>query len=352
MSLPRLRIRPLVAVLATSLAFAATAAAAADIEVSAEQAKSLQIGTTPVAAAGILSLARLPAEVVVPLESSRTVSIPFAGVVAGLSVDEGARVAAGAPLARVQSRDFLAARADLARSGSEAVLARNQAKRDAALLAEGIIARSRADETSARAADVQARLAQARGALAGVGIPAGAAAGEYELRAPVAGRVLRRAIAPGQAVGAFEPAFVIAAGDGADVLLQAPIAWSMVYAPGLAIVMDDGARGEVVAVAAATEGDSQSVRLRARLSSSKRWLVGQRTSVRLELPAPDDSVRVPETALVSDGTETFVYVADGTRYRTVAVERLGGDGDGAIVRGPLKPGDAVVVAGASTLKSM
>jgi len=334
------------------IGFVLGATAATAVELSAEQARSLQIATAPVAVAGTLALARLPAEVVPPLASSRTVGAPFAGVVASVAVDEGSSVAAGTPLARVQSRDFLAAQADLARSRSDLTLAQSQSKRDAALLAEGIIARSRADETQARAADAHARFAQARDALAAVAIPAGATGGEYELRAPIAGRVLRRSIAPGQVVAAFEPAFMIAAGDGVDVLLQAPLERSADYAPGLAVVMDDGTRGELVAAAAATDTGSQSLRLRAHLPEARRWLVGQRTSARLELPAPADALRVPASALVPDGTATLVFVANGTTYRGIAVEPLGSDGDDAIVRGALKAGDAVVTRGASTLKSM
>uniref|UniRef100_UPI0032202972 efflux RND transporter periplasmic adaptor subunit n=1 Tax=Rudaea sp. TaxID=2136325 RepID=UPI0032202972 len=204
----------------------------------------------------------------------------------------------------------------------------------------------------ARASDAQARLAQARGALAQVSAPANAAPGEYELRAPVAGRVLRRMIAPGQVVNAFEPAFLLGANDGVDVVLQAPVAQRAAYAPGLAVVMDDGTRGSLVAVAAATESGSQSVRLRARLPQAKHWLVGQRTSARLELPAPSGSVRVPLAALVPDGERTLVFVANGTRYAAVQVERLGADAQSAIVRGALKPGDAIVASGASTLKSL
>lgn len=318
------------------LAIGTQAAQAADIQLDAAQVQRLGLRTEAAVAAEHIPLDRLPAEIAAPLESARTVSTPFAGVVAGIAADEGAIVAAGAPLARVQSRDFLAAQADLARSGSDATLAQSQARRDDTLLAEGIIARARADEARARAC----------------ASPANAAPGEYELRAPVGGRVLRRTIAPGQVVNAFEPAFLLGANDGVDVVLQAPVAQRAAYAPGLAVVMDDGTRGSLVAVAAATESGSQSVRLRARLPQAKHWLVGQRTSARLELPAPSGSVRVPLAALVPDGERTLVFVANGTRYAAVQVERLGADAQSAIVRGALKPGDAIVASGASTLKSL
>jgi len=328
----------------------AGAAQAVDVRLDAAAAQRLGVKTEAAQAAQGIPLDRLPAEIAVPLETSRTVSAPFAGVVSGVAVDEGAAVKAGALLARVQSRDFLAARAELRRGSGDAALAQSQLRRDEALLAEGIIARSRMDESSARVLDTQARLAQARAALAGV--TAGDVAGEYELRAPMAGRVLRRAVSPGQVVGAFDPAFVLAADARVDVLFQVPVARRAALAPGLTVEMEDGAQGQVVAVGAATDAASQSLRLRARLSESAHWRVGERTTVRLLLPAPAGAVRVPLSALLPDGERTLVFVAGGEQYRAVPVERLGANAREAVVRGELKAGDAVVVRGASALKPL
>ncbi|MDR0273998.1 MAG: efflux RND transporter periplasmic adaptor subunit [Burkholderiaceae bacterium] len=332
-----------------------SAVQAEDIRLGAADAQRLGIQTEAAQAAQGIPLDRLPAEIAAPLETSRTVSAPFAGVVVNVTVDEGAAVRKGETLARVQSRDFLAVQADLRRSGSDAALAQSQSRRDEALLAEGIIARSRADESRARALDAQARLAQAQAALAGV--TAGSAAGEYELRAPLAGRVLRRAVAPGQVVGAFDPVFVLAFDARVDVLFQVPVAQRAVLAPGLTVEMEDGARGQVVTVGAATDAASQSLRLRARLPESAHWRVGERTTVRLLLPAPEGAVRVPLAALLPDGERALVFAATpgdtgGARYRAVPVERLGTNAREAVVRGELKAGDAVVVRGASALKPL
>ncbi len=322
------------------------------VEIPAQQARTLRLATTPAVAATTIPLGHLAAEVSAPLESTRIVSTPFAGVVVGVAVDDGEHVDSGEVLAQVQSRDFLAARAELARSGSESALAASRAQRDASLLAEGIIAKARAEESRARAAVAAAQLAQAREALAGTSPPELGAGGEYVLRAPLAGRVLHRAIAPGQAVAAFAPAFTIAAGSGVDVLIQAPIEFAASYAPGQAVTMDDGTRGKVVAAGVAAEGGSQNVRLRAHLPQAGPWLVGQRGSVRLDVAAPPGALRVPLSALIADGARTQVFVAEGDRYRAVPVERLGGDDDAAIVRGALEAGAPIVSSGASTLQAL
>jgi multidrug efflux pump subunit AcrA (membrane-fusion protein) len=168
--------------------------------------------------------------------------------------------------------------------------------------------------------------------------------------------VLRRAISPGQVVGAFDPAFVLAADARVDVLFQVPVTQRAGLAPGLTVLMEDGAQGRVVTVGTASDPASQSLRLRARLPESVHWRVGERTTVRLLLPAPEDAVRVPLTALLADGARTLIFVAaqsaGGMQYRAVPVERLGADAREAVVRGALKAGDAVVVRGASALKPL
>jgi multidrug efflux pump subunit AcrA (membrane-fusion protein) len=105
-------------------------------------------------------------------------------------------------------------------------------------------------------------------------------------------------------------------------------------------------------VGAATDAASQSLRLRARLPESAHWRVGERTTVRLLLPAPDGAVRVPLAALLPDGERTLVFVAGGEQYRAVPVERLGANAREAVVRGELKAGDVVVTRGASALKPL
>ncbi|HEY8326911.1 MAG TPA: efflux RND transporter periplasmic adaptor subunit, partial [Rhodanobacter sp.] len=115
-------------------------AADGSIELSDSQIRSQSIASAAVAAATQLPLPGLPAQAAAPLEASAQVAVPYAGVVTRILVDEGGTVRKGQPLARLQSLDLLTAQADLARARSEAAAASQQARRDAALLAEGIIA--------------------------------------------------------------------------------------------------------------------------------------------------------------------------------------------------------------------
>lgn len=326
-------------------------AGASSARLSADQVKLLGIATARAERAATVPVNRLPAEVVMPLDGVRTISVPFAGTVLAVRVDDGATVKAGQVLASLQSRDFLATQAEWRRAEIDASLAQRQSARDARLLAEGIIARSRAEESRARADDANARLAQFRDSM-GDAAAARGAPGEYVLRAPQDGRVLRRMLAPGQSANALDGAFVITRDGGLDVQFQAPATLRAALKPGLGVAMEDGARGEVTAVSAMADAGSQSLRVRARLAADAAWVIGQRTSVRLDLPAPADAVSVPANAVLPDGEHAMVLTVQGDQYTAVRVERLGADGERAVVRGPLKAGATVVTRGASALKPL
>ena len=125
---------------------------AGSVQLNAAQLRAQGVETAIVKDAAAIPLDGLPAQTVAPLSASAQVVAPYGGVVTRVLVDEGAAVRQGQALARIQSKDVLAAQADLARARTDATAAATQARRDAALLAEGIIPAARNEQTQARAA--------------------------------------------------------------------------------------------------------------------------------------------------------------------------------------------------------
>ena len=115
------------ALLAASCIAAAVAAPAA-IRLPAEQARALGVRNAAAVAATGIPLEHLPATVEPALERSAVVTAPYAGTVTRVLAVEGSEVAAGAPLARVQSRERMMLEADAGRAASEARLAARQAR--------------------------------------------------------------------------------------------------------------------------------------------------------------------------------------------------------------------------------
>lgn len=336
------------------------ATSVADVSVGADgtlkldpaQAEALGLETAEAQQATTMPISGLPAEVAPPLDSSARVAVPYGGIVTRILRDEGDVVAAGDALVRIQSRELLTAQAELARARSEAVAATQQARRDAELLKEGIISAARHDESQARAATAEALRQQAEGALSGLRIVAGGVPGEYELLAPIAGRVLHRRVVPGEAVAPLEETYAVAAPGSLDIIFSIAIGSRSRIAPGMAVQLPDGSSGRVVAVGADTDRASQRLRVRARADDDRGLVAGQHLELTLLAPAPPDSVSVPGTSLLTEGKDHVLYVLDGEGYRAVRVERLGGDSEQAIVRGDVRAGERIVVRGATALKSL
>jgi RND family efflux transporter MFP subunit len=138
-----------------------------------------------------------------------TLSTRLAGTVTAVLVQEGANVAAGQPLARLDDRD-MTARREQARAGqaeADAVLAdaRVQAARFRSLYADSAATRVQleAAETGLARAEAGARLARASAA------ELDAVASYSEVRAPFRGRVTRRLVDPGDFVAPGIPLLAV-----------------------------------------------------------------------------------------------------------------------------------------------
>ncbi|MEW5833772.1 MAG: efflux RND transporter periplasmic adaptor subunit [Pseudomonadota bacterium] len=343
------RLLPLL-ILLPALASAPATAAEAVKTLTPAQKQALDIRTGTAQPAEHVPLDGLPAKVSVPLTDSAVVTAPYEGVVVELLAREGQVVQRGQPLARIRSREAMTLGADLAAAQGEFRVASAQAERDRQLLAEGIIPAARAQADEARRAAAAARLRELEAARAMA--PAGAAPGTYELRAPIAGRVLERSLKLGEPVAMFAKAYVLAAGSQVMLEMQVPSRDVATLRPGLTVQVAGGGEGRVSEIGGAVDPASQTVRVRAEVDGG-RLLVGQQTRATLLLPAPAGAVRVPSEAVVERQGQAWVYVARGGGYVAVPVQRLAQTTGGeSVVLGPVAAGSELVVRGAARLDAM
>lgn len=323
------------------------------IALSQTQIQNLGITTIAAKPADAVPITGLPALMTVPLSASTEVTLPYAGVVTKVLVDEGQSVSKGQPMLRVQSREAVAVQAELARANAEAGLAQQQASRDAQLLKEGLIAQSRSQESAARAAIARASVAQASAQLAQLRPARGGVPGEFELLAPQTGRVLHRAVKPGQSLDALASAFTLLEGDELDVEFNVPLSLREAVTPGLTVQLPGGVQAKTVAVGGDADTGAQGLRVRAQVAPDAGLLPGQQLEVSLHLAAPNGALQVPASAVMQHGEQHLLYVREGNLWRGVKVTVLGGDGRVSIVQGDgLKAGAQVAASGGNLLKTM
>ena len=278
---------------------------------------------------------------------------------------DGQRVAAGAPLFTIDKRPFAAAvaqrRAALQRAEADAKLADATARRVERLRKSGSIS---VDQYEQRQTELQ-------GAQAGV-IEARAALQEAELdleftdvRAPVAGRVGRTRITPGNVVTvgndgtllttlvSDDPLYFYFTLSEADALkLQRSGILSGTEADREVLLkLSDEAdfthKGKLDFVDNRIDAASGTVELRALFrNEQKLFLPGQFGRVRIALGGADDALLVPEVALGFDQGSPYLLLVDGDNKVVFQPVQLGGKkGDRRVIRSGLKRDDRVIVNG-------
>lgn len=345
--------RPYLLALVTLLSLARPALAA-DIAVTAEQAAALGVETQAAAAATVLMAARLPATLTLPSSGAQAVVLPFGGVVTRLLAQEGEAVKAGQALVELHSAEYLVARAAQRDRQARLEQARAQAARDAALLREGIVPARQAQQSQAALVAAQAEFDAGRELLAATAEVAGQPAA-YRLLAPAAGVVHEGELRLGEPVEA---------GHSAALLLSAGKLWAEAQMPpplvgrlrtGQAVRLPGGepggrASGRVVAVGGVLDPMSRAALLRAELPAAG-LAPGQTLEIEILDTPPADARRVPAAAVSREDGQDVVFMAVDGGFRPQPVQRLGSDGDAAVVLG--LPADArVVTRGVAALKAL
>jgi cobalt-zinc-cadmium efflux system membrane fusion protein len=167
-------------------------------------------------------------------DSTVRVFTPVAGRVTALRADLGQAIAAGAPLAEIDSPDFAQALADARTAVGNLAAADKAFTREKELLAHGAAAQKDVEAAEAAFVAAQAEKDRAESRLANYGGSVKSTNSIYILRSPIAGVLVEKNINPGQELRAdlmlanapnlFAPSFVVS--DPSRLWLQLDVAES------------------------------------------------------------------------------------------------------------------------------
>jgi RND family efflux transporter MFP subunit len=296
------------------------------------------------------------------IEAQETVELRsrVAGTVERVHFKEGQRVARGALLFTIDARPFAAeaerAQAALAASRTQAELAKAELARAEKLLPMQAVSVQEVDQlrASQRNAEASQRAAQAALTTAQLNL------GYARVTAPVAGRISRANITPGNLVGVGEPVLsTLVASDKVQVWFDAGEASYL----RLAQALRAGGPAPTVAVGLADEDGhphtgtvdfldnrlnpaTGSIRVRATLDNKDgRFVPGLSARVRLASGAAAPSTLVPERAIGTDQTRKVVMVVDDKNIVTPREVKLGALTEGMRVVSGVKAGELIIVDG-------
>jgi cobalt-zinc-cadmium efflux system membrane fusion protein len=294
---------------------------------------------------------------------------PFSGAVTKVLVTQGQHVAKGQALAEVASPDFATAAGAYRQTVLAAKAADAVASNDRDLFAHQAISQRENAQAQADAATADANRAVALQTLvalhmdpqtiAAVRDGKTVAGGQGVVRAPIAGTLVTKSIAPGQALAAgTTPCFTIA--DTATMWVMANVfgddAARVRNGDSATVVTGDGSKpieGTVTNVGAVVDPDTRSVAARVRVDNADGVLRKQMyVTVHIQSHEPHDGLLVPVSAVLRDDENLpFVYVvdADGSYARRPVTLGARVD-DRYVVPEGLHPGDKVVADGSIFLQ--
>lgn len=269
-----------------------------------------------------------------------TVTAKTAGIIKRINFHDGQKVPAGFVLIELDAGESQA-KIDEMRSATEN--ARNNLDRANQLLATNNVAKAKVDELKSTYAASEARLRAEQAKFA-----------DYVIKAPFAGKIGLRNISLGALI---RPGDVVTTLDDISVIkLEFDVTEAdfgsgqvrvgrTVHATGAGIP-DRQIEGKVTAIDTRLDPVTRTIRVRAEILNGDEVLKpGMFMNARLVLERRPDAVVVPEQAILSRGTDQFVYIVrDGVAHMTPVTLGQRMVGKVEIAKG-VNAGDDVVTAG-------
>ncbi len=290
------------------------------------------------------------------------VSSPIAGRVIRIRAQPGDHVAKGQPLVSLDSPDFAAAAADLAKSNSDVQQKQKAYARASELYQGEVIARKDFEvaENDLRQSEAENTRAKLRLRNLDPGLSNAGSAG-FTLRAPIAGIVAERNVNPGAEVrpDAPNPLFIITDPTHLWVLIDLPERYLGKVKVGQKVTIEVDAYaggdfwGQVASISEVLDPATRRVQVRCVVNNPGRQLKPEMFA--RVTPIEDERVKLPRiqnSALITQGLYSFVFVEKepGVFEKRQVLLALQGHSE-SYVREGLKDGERIVSVGALLLNS-
>jgi multidrug efflux system membrane fusion protein len=287
------------------------------------------------------------------------------GILNRVTFAEGQAVRAGQILFEIDSRPYVAllqqARAQLARDEAQAANTRRDAARYAALVKEGYVTGSQADQADATASSAAATVAADRANVSKAALDVA----NSTIRAPISGRTGSLLVRQGNLVKANSEPPLVVINQIQPILVRFAIPQSQLpdiqkyYRGGNALQVrvtpSEGSGVPLMGTLAFIDNNVDSVSgtvlLKARFDNPEGTLwPGQYTNVALQLYVDPNALTLPAPAVMTGQQGTYVYTIDSAGNAKQQPVQISRTVDSlAVISSGLKEGERVVMDGQSRL---
>ena len=340
------------------------------IVITAERIAAANISTEPVQAGTLARRLSVPGTLTPDPDRIGRVAAKVVGTVAELKKRLGEPVAKGEIVAVLDSREVADAKGDLRAALVNLGLQRTLFEREKTLWDKRVSAEQQFIRARNAFTEAELRVDLARQKLSALGLDDVEIANldkqvtstmrRYELRAPLAGRVVERRVDLGAPVGGEgqeKELYVIADLSSLWVDLAVPTADLELVREGQAVTVVAGASGhradaEIVFISPMLDKDTRAARVIAALANPDlAWRPGTFVSAEVLIEQHAVDLRVPRSALQTIGKEQVVFVRtpEGFEKREVVLGK--GDAEAVEIVFGLDPGETIATRNTFLLKA-
>ncbi len=295
---------------------------------------------------------------------------PVAGRVRAIDVKPGDEVAAGMPLARIDSPDVDQARADARKAEADATLAERTLARAQDLFAHGALAQKEVEAAEDAQAGAAAERQRARAKLALYNAGPEAADQSYALCTPLAGVVVEKNLNPGQEIRpdlilanlpqVTNAPFVVTDPHRLWILLDATELDIAALKPNQALHLTSRAypgrvfAGHIDLIGASLDPATRTLKVRGEVENPDLLLKAEMyAEVEVDGSKPSGAVVVAAQAVFLKDNQAFVFIETAPGRYTRRAIQTGAEANGRIlVQDGLRREDRVVVEGALLLEAV
>ncbi|MCX4194206.1 efflux RND transporter periplasmic adaptor subunit [Methylobacterium oryzae] len=343
------------------------------VKMTAEQVEGQDIKVAK-AEGGLLSRHILVPGTITP-DTDRIARVPVrvVGTVSEMRKRLGDDVKKGDVVAVLDSREVADAKSDYLTAMVQSDLQKINFERQQKLLASAAASQAAFDNAKATFQENQLRVDLARQKLSALGLNAAEVAAaqkrdeatpnastlrQYELRAPISGRIVERKVDVGTAVGKEgDPADVYTVADLSTVWIELAVPTSDLdeVREGARVTVNRGGRseqGKVVFVSPLLNAETRSARVVVSLpNKDMAWRPGTYVTAEVETATDRVPVRVAKSSLQTVEGKRVVFVRTDEGFEKREVELGRSDDDAYEVVSGLKPGEDIAVANTFLLKA-
>ena len=333
-----------------------------NLQLSQEQLDNLGVSLSKIELAKSFTILNAPAKVVLPAGNEYSVSSSQAGLVVKINASMGDTVKKGQVLAQINSPELLANQRLYLKALNDLQLNLLAYDRDKQLVAEGVIAERRWQETSSQYNTFVYEANELKQLLEISGMTVGEIdqlakthqlSGQLNVRAPISGVVMDRSVLVGERIDIQAPLFKVALLD--ELWLEVNVPHERIDSiklGDLVLIDNSSVSAEIILMGQSVNADNQTIQVKAKVREKHPDIrTGETINTQIIKVLKTPAYKVPNTAVAQYEGKFFVFVRNSSGFLIRPITVIGKQGDESIIKGDFSGEEAIAIKGAVVLKA-